>query len=82
MISGELSGAELNKFNADALRDWNDAALLACEFCSRFGTARKIAAIVFVNLTRCSLKLDHVNLVAPGSPTDGSMQAILTQLPV
>ncbi|XP_023323739.1 uncharacterized protein LOC111697839 [Eurytemora carolleeae] len=35
VISGELSGAELNKFNADALRDWNDAALLACEFCSR-----------------------------------------------
>ena len=46
------------------------------------GGTRKIAALVFVNLTRCSLKLDHVNLVAPGSPTDGSMQAILTQLPV
>jgi hypothetical protein len=28
-------GEELNKFNAEALRDWNDTALLPCEHCGR-----------------------------------------------
>jgi hypothetical protein len=31
-----MQGEELNKFNAEALRDWNDTALLACEHCGRY----------------------------------------------
>jgi hypothetical protein len=28
-------GEELNKFNAEALKDWNDTALLPCDNCGR-----------------------------------------------
>ena len=35
VIKGEIKGDELNKFNAAALKDWNDVALVACEHCKR-----------------------------------------------
>ena len=35
VISGELKGDELDKYNSAALEDWNKAALQPCEFCQR-----------------------------------------------
>ena len=35
VISGELTGEALDKFNADALKDWNDSALTPCSNCAR-----------------------------------------------
>jgi hypothetical protein len=36
VIKGELKGADLDKYNATALKDWNDVALVACEHCARY----------------------------------------------
>merc|ERR1711936_583760 len=44
VISGELKGEDLYKFNAAALQDWNDAALLPCEFCKRTFLPTSLAA--------------------------------------
>ena len=38
----------------------------------------KISVLVIINLTRCSLKLDRVNLVAPVSPVYRARPIILT----
>ena len=35
VISGELRGEELNKFNGEVLQEWNDSALVPCENCKR-----------------------------------------------
>ena len=35
VIKGEIKGQDLDKYNATALKDWNDAALVACEHCKR-----------------------------------------------
>ena len=35
MISGELRGEELYKFNGEVLQEWNDSALVPCENCKR-----------------------------------------------
>ena len=36
VISGELKGEELNKFNGEVLQEWNDTALVPCDHCGRF----------------------------------------------
>ena len=38
VISGELKGEELNKFNGEVLQEWNDTALVPCGHCGRFKT--------------------------------------------
>ena len=35
VISGELKGEELNKFNGEVLQEWNDTALVPCNHCGR-----------------------------------------------
>ena len=35
VISGELRGEELYKFNGEVLQEWNDTALVPCENCKR-----------------------------------------------
>ena len=35
VISGELKGEDLYKFNGEVLQEWNDSALVACDNCAR-----------------------------------------------
>ena len=35
VISGELKGEELYKFNGEVLQEWNDSALVPCQNCRR-----------------------------------------------
>ena len=35
VISGELRGEELYKFNGEVLQEWNDSALVPCNNCRR-----------------------------------------------
>ena len=35
VISGELKGEDLYKFNGEVLQEWNDSALVPCDNCAR-----------------------------------------------